>query len=181
MNLIDLVFIVLLALGTWRAFRKGFVLALFSVLALVAGLYGGIRFSDNTAELIKQWFEVEAQWLSLLSFTLTFLALVIGIHLLGRVITKALKMVALGPLNKIAGAAFGLFKSALIISVLLLFFDPINHEWKLVSPETQQGSLLYQPLHEFAQFIVPAIKESDFYAYLAEQDWLPDWSDLQTP
>lgn len=177
MNFVDLLFAVLLGFGTWRAFRKGLVLSVFSILALIVGIYGGIRFSDYTASLINNYFELNAEWMPLLSFTLTFIALVIAVHLLGRFITKALKIVALGTLNKIAGAVFGLAKMALIISVLLLFFDPINHKWKIIKPEVQQSSLLYEPLHNFAAFIVPAITESDFYKYIESQEWLPQWSD----
>jgi membrane protein required for colicin V production len=59
---------------------------------------------------------------------------------------KALKLVALGLVNRLLGMLFGLFKYALILSFLVYFFENINRKFDLVSPEYKSNSLLFEPI-----------------------------------
>lgn len=174
MNYVDIVLGAILAFGVYRGFTRGFVISVFGALALFAGIYGGIHFSDYVAEWLTDSFDLTAEWIPFASFLLTFLAIIIAIHLLGKAITQALKMAMLGLVNKLAGAFFGLFKMALIVSVSLLILHPLNLKLRLINEESCEKSLLYRPMHTFASTLIPAILSSDFYAYLETQDWLPE-------
>ena len=50
------------------------------------------------------------------SLALTFLLVVVTVHLLAKLLEKMLDLVALGLVNKLAGALFGLLKFALVLS-----------------------------------------------------------------
>lgn len=173
MNYVDIVLFVVLALGIYRGFKKGLIVAVFSALALFVGIYGGIHFSDYVAELLNQTFNIEAEWLPFAAFVITFIGLIVGIHLMGKGITKALNITILGTLNKVAGALFGLARMALLISISLLILHPLNQKTGLVKPEVYADSLLYLPMYNFSSTLIPAILSSDFFAYITEMDWAP--------
>ncbi|NBW72516.1 MAG: hypothetical protein EBR24_06990 [Flavobacteriia bacterium] len=53
MNILDIILIIPLLYGTWRAFNKGFIMALFTILALLIGLYAAFHFSDKFSRFIS--------------------------------------------------------------------------------------------------------------------------------
>lgn len=173
MNVFDIICLILLAYAGWKAFRKGFVIEIFGILALFAGIYGGIHFSDGVAEWLSNSVKMKEEWLPAVAFTVTFLLVLVSVYFLGRMVTKLLDIASLSIFNKIAGAFFGILKYALIMSVILMLIHPLNEQLNFISDETKESSLLYQPLHDLSSTVIPAIKESDFYAYLEQQEWVP--------
>jgi membrane protein required for colicin V production len=174
MNYVDIILIALLLLGVWRGFSKGLVIAVFSTLALFVGIYGGIHFSDRVAALLTEHLAIRSNYLPFVAFIITFLGLIIGIHLAGKALTKVLKVAMLGTLNKLAGALFGLARAALILSVALLIVHPLNERIGLINASTYNQSVLYLPMYHFASTLIPAIVESDFYAYVQSMEWVPE-------
>ncbi|MFT4682617.1 MAG: membrane protein required for colicin V production [Flavobacteriales bacterium] len=172
MNVFDIICLILLTYAGWKAFRKGFIIEIFGILALFAGIYGGIYFSDGVARWLSENVKMKDEWLPAAAFTATFLIVLIAVYFLGRMITKLLDIASLSLVNKIAGAFFGVLKWALIISVALMLFHPLNEQVELISKETKESSLLYQPIHDLSSTVIPALKESDFYKYLQEQEWI---------
>jgi membrane protein required for colicin V production len=173
MNHVDIALMLVLALGVWRGFKKGFIISLFDVIGLGLGVYGGIHFSDAFAEWLKTEFNIGIDWLPFSSFLVTLLLILLVIHLLARAITKVLKLAMLGMVNKVGGAVFGLARSVLFVSLALLFLHPLNKKSQFVSDEALEASLLYTPIYLTATTVVPALLTSDFYEYLDENDWIP--------
>ncbi len=173
MNHVDIALMLVLALGVWRGFKKGFIISLFDVIGLGLGVYGGIHFSDAFAEWLKTEFNIGIDWLPFSSFLVTLLLILIVIHLLARAITKVLKLAMLGTVNKVGGAVFGLARSVLFVSLALLFLHPLNKKAQFVSDEALEASLLYTPIYLTATTVVPALLTSDFYEYLDDNDLIP--------
>lgn len=173
MNYVDIVLLLVLGLGVWSGFKKGFVISLFDVIGLGLGVYGGIHFSDAFAEWLKTEFNIGIDWLPFSSFLVTLLLILLLVHLLARAITKLLKLAMLGTLNKVGGAVFGLARSVLFVSLALLFLHPLNKKAQIVSDDALEASLLYTPIYLTATTVVPALLTSDFFEYLEENDWVP--------
>ena len=146
MNNIDFILAIPLLWGAIIGFKKGFVLELASLVALVLGVFGALKFSDYTALKLTSYVEVSSSYLGLVSFLITFIIIVFGVFLFAKMLDKALKLVALGLVNRLLGMLFGLFKYALILSFLLYFFENINRKFDLVSPEYKINSLLFEPI-----------------------------------
>lgn len=163
MNLIDLIIIIPIAWFAYRGFKKGLILEVFSLLSFFAGIYSAIHFSDFASNLLSENFKIKSEYLPLISFALTFLAVVILINLLGRLITKLVNAVALSSVNKIVGAAFSVLKIALVLGVVLGFINTANEKFQFMSEETKESSLLYHPLIKTTETVLPAIKESKYY------------------
>lgn len=173
MNHVDIVLLLVLGLGVWSGFKKGFIISLFDVIGLGLGVYGGIHFSDAFAEWLKTTFNIGIDWLPFSSFLVTLLLIILVVHLLARAITKVLKLAMLGTLNKVGGAIFGLARSVLFVSLALLFLHPLNKKSQFVSDEALEASVLYTPIYLTATTVIPALLTSDFFEYLEANDWIP--------
>jgi membrane protein required for colicin V production len=159
MSFIDIILAALLIFGLVRGFMKGFFIEIASLVSLLAGLYGAIHFSYFIADWLKTKVEWNANYIQMAAFATTFLIILVGISLIGKLMTKIVKAASLGLLNKIAGAVFGATKIGLILSVLISMFAKVNNTISYVDKETLDKSILYNPVKDFAPTIYPSILE----------------------
>jgi membrane protein required for colicin V production len=74
--------------------------------------------------------------------------------------------VFLGWLNKLGGAVFAIFKTILLLGIVLSLFQKVNIDNALISKETQDKSLFFNPILETSTFILPVL--TDWFADLKE-------------
>ena len=158
MNYLDLVLGILLLIAAIQGFRKGFIIELASLAALILGIWGGIKFSDFTADFITKHTGYHSQHLSTIAFIVTFIAIVILIHILAKMLDTVVKAVFLGFLNRLAGIIFGVLKFAVILSVLLLLFDDIDENVHILPAKQKQESKIYTPMKQVVPTLFPFIK-----------------------
>ena len=91
MNWIDFIIIALLGFGLIRGFMDGLIIEVAQLAALVLGIWGAIHFSGWTAGKLAGWFDIQTAWLGIFAFAITFIIIVIGINLLGRLLDKLLR------------------------------------------------------------------------------------------
>ncbi len=60
--------------------------------------------------------------------------------------------------NTLAGLVFGVLKSALILSIILVIFDKIDEDVHILSRDAKQNSRMYEPIRSFAPSIFPFIE-----------------------
>ncbi|RTZ59352.1 MAG: CvpA family protein [Gammaproteobacteria bacterium] len=155
MNYIDIVLGIILALTAFGGFRKGLIVEVASLAALVLGIWGAIEFSYITSNFLIENFDWKWEYLNIVSFIITFIIIIVIVHFVAKVVTKLVETVMLGFVNKLAGLVFGLLKGALILSIVLLFFDSINDSIGIVSEKTKNESQMYEPLKNLAPSIFP--------------------------
>ena len=149
MNYFDIIIIIPLIWGAYKGFRKGFIIEIASLIALALGVWGGIKFSAISAKYLSEVFDISEKIMPLISFAVTFILIVIAVFMLARMLQKIIKMVALGLVNKIAGALFGALKFILIISVGLSLINTVDAQIRFIEPEMKESSLLYKPIDNF--------------------------------
>ena len=157
MNYFDLILVLPIIYGVYKGFRRGLVLEFTSLLALVLGIYGASIFSKMTFEYLSNWLDIESSYLSVASYAITFISIVIIVSLGGKLLTLLLKMVALGFLNRIMGSLFGGLKSVLLISIFLIFFDKFVKPFGFVKPDLLNDSVFYEPMVKYTLDIYPDI------------------------
>ena len=145
MNTIDFILILILGFGLVKGFMRGLIIELASLLAVVIGIYGAIHFSFFTARIFSKAVENQAA-LAIVSFTITLVVIVLAVMLLARVLTKVVKVAALGLPNRLAGALFGMLKVAVIIGALFLFLEKTFQTKQWFPEETLAKSVLYKPV-----------------------------------
>ena len=96
-----------------------------------------------------------------MAFAVTFLGVVLAIVFIGKILTKLADITALGLINKILGAVFGSLKWALILSVLLLFFDKFNKTIPFVEKEMLDESVMFYPIKSIIPTLIPSIMDED--------------------
>lgn len=153
MNYIDIILAIPLVWAIYRGFTKGFIIEIASLIAIVLGVYGAIHFSYFISDLLK----LHSPYSPLISFAVTFLIIVIVIFLFAKMLEKSINLLALGIFNKLAGAFFSLLKMAFIISVLLIFVNKLDSKINIISKETRNESLLYQPISAIAPLVIPKL------------------------
>ena len=158
MNYIDLVLGILLIIAAIQGFRKGFIIELASLAALILGIWGGIKFSDFTAAFITKHTGYTSDHLSTIAFVVTFIAIVILIHIMGKMLDTIVKAVFLGFLNRLAGIIFGVLKTAIILSILLLVFDDIDENVHILPAKQKEESKIYAPMKQVVPTLFPFIK-----------------------
>jgi len=162
MNILDVLIGIPILWMAYRGFSKGFVIEITTLLALLVGIYAAINFSFYAGDLIEEYLTLEDKYTSILSFAITFVAVVIVIMLLGRLLEKFIDMIALGFLDKLAGSAFGIVKAVLIISALLLVINTFDKNETFISPKRKANSMLYTPVSSVLPAILPMINFEDF-------------------
>lgn len=162
MNTLDIIFCVPLVWAAYVGFKKGLVIEVTSLLALGLGIYGANRFSDFVGEWLVSEFQLETNYISIVSFILTFLGIVVAVYIIGKTAERLVDMVALKMINKLLGLVFGVLKVGLIISVLLVIIQSFDTNGKLLKSEWCKESTLYAPIAKFAATAIPAIKDSEW-------------------
>jgi membrane protein required for colicin V production len=161
MGLLDIILGLLLAYGLYKGLRNGLFVEIASIVALIAGIYGAIHFSYLTADYLWEHWQWEPRYIKITAFIITFLAIVIGVHMLGRILTRIADFAMIGFLNTLAGGIFGLVKVAVILGALLVFFERANHSLEFVDPAFVENSVLYEILKETGAFVFGQVLEPD--------------------
>jgi len=164
MNYLDIILAIPLLWAIYRGFTKGFIIEVTSLIALFLGVYGAIHFSYYISDLLK----LNSAYSTLISFAVTFLIIVIVVFFFAKMLEKSINLLALGFLNKLAGAFFSLLKIAFILSVLLIFINKINSKTSIISEDARKGSFLYPAVSAFAPMIIPKLNFEEIQKKLAE-------------
>jgi len=162
MNYIDIIIIALIALAMVRGFMNGFVKEVASLAALILGIWGAIKFSSFTAEKLYDYFDMSGKYVGIVAFLVTMCIIAVLIQLMGMVIDKLVKAVALGLVNRLLGIGFGLLKSVLILSVVFVVLNAIDVRRPFLPKDKIERSLLYSPISDIAPAIFPIIGEGGF-------------------
>lgn len=157
MNYIDIIILVPIVWLGYMGFRKGFIIEISTLFALIGGVYAGLKFSNYASGLLNEL--IESKYLPMISFAVTFLAVAILVFILGRILEKAIKVVALGLPNRIFGALFGILKALALLSVLVMLVEKFNEQLQFISNEQIEASALYKPLLDVCHKALPAIEE----------------------
>ncbi len=162
MNYIDIILVIPLMWGAYKGYKKGLVTEIASLVALLLGIWGAIKFSGMTSDFLASSFDFTSEYLPIIAFALTFVVIVIGVHLVAKLVDKLVKAVALGLVNRILGSVFGALKFAFIISIILVILNQLDEKAKFIPKDLKEESLLYEPMSKVAPIIYPSVTSLEF-------------------
>lgn len=156
MNYFDIVAGILLILAVIKGLKNGLIIELASLVALVVGLFGAIEFSSITeAYLIEH---IDSSYIGVVAFIITFVLIVVGVHLLAKVVDKLVSAIALGMVNRVLGALFSLLKYAFIMSVVVAILGSFEQTYSVIPNEQKENSKLYEPIRSIAPSVFPYLR-----------------------
>lgn len=153
MSFIDIVLGVLILFGVYKGFTKGLFVEAASLVGLIAGIYCAIHFSYVAGNYLSERISWEERYINLLAFAITFIVVVVLVGMAGKMLTKVADFAMLGSINKIAGAAFGGLKIAVILGAIMIFFYNTNNKLAFVDNDTLEESVLYEPIRNLGAFV----------------------------
>ena len=119
MNSLDILILVIAGFCLVRGIFRGIVKELTSIVGVFVGFYVAYSYYPVVAHVISRFFSNKA-YLNIVSFFLAFTILFFAVGLVGVVLKRVFKGVALGWADRLLGATFGLVKAILVVSVLLV-------------------------------------------------------------
>lgn len=160
MNIFDIIVGVLAILFLFKGFKKGLFNELAGFVALFSGLWLAYSYYEffSTAYLAG-YFEWSEESLQVFSFFILFIVVVTLVHLLAKLITRFLKMIALGLVNRLFGGLFGLLKLFLLLIVFYFSLDYIDSFYALKSENWLEDSLVFQNTFGLYQNYFPTLAD----------------------
>lgn len=143
----------LLVYGLYKGLKNGLFVEIASLAAIIIGLYGSIQFSYLTGNYLSQNMDWDEDFIKLVAFIITFVAIVILVNMAGKILTKIADFAMLGILNKLAGGLFGVLKTAVILGTLLYFFESASSSFNLIENDTVAESILYKPVRDIGALV----------------------------
>lgn len=159
MSFIDIIFAALLGYAIYKGLKNGLFVEIASFLGLIVGIYIAIKFSHVIKTVLETKVSWEPKYIEITAFALTFIAVIIVIHLSAKLLTKMVDLAYLGWINRLVGAGFSILKTILALSIVILLFEKININNMLVKEETLDESIFYNPTKEISAFVYPQIEE----------------------
>lgn len=154
MNTFDIIVLIIFCYGAIRGLVKGFIIELAGIIGLFLAFYGAYQFANVVKNLIIKYISWDPKLLFTISFLILFIGILIGVSFLAKLITKTMKIVALGWLNRLAGGLFGVFKWSLIISALIIVAQEVNSIFTLLPDSFTKDSFSFPLLNEIGNQLI---------------------------
>jgi membrane protein required for colicin V production len=159
MNVLDILLVIILVAAAINGFVKGFFVELASIASLILGIWAAVVFSG----LVQHWLSKYLNWSSdavrLVSFILIFVFVVVVVHLIATLTEKFVRAIALSIFSRLAGAVFGVLKTAFVLSILMIIIVKIENLTTTIIPGKMKAeSKLYGPIENMAPNILPFLK-----------------------
>ena len=159
METLDIILLLCFVPALITGIRKGVVEQIVSLVSIFAGVWAAFKFSTTLAGWLATILEADAKILNIVSFALTVIVAVVLLHIVGKIISKTLRMASLGWADRLLGFVFALFKAALAIGIIIFVFDPLNAKFGIVKTEILDNSIIYTSLRDLATKVFPYLKE----------------------
>lgn len=150
---IDVIAFVLLVIALIKGLRKGFIVALFSLMGFIIGLAAALKLSTAAAHYLERSANISQRWLPFVAFIAVFIIVVLLIRLGAKLIEGAVGLMMLGWLNRILGVVLFVFIYFFIYSILLFYADSLH----LLKPETTASSITYPYLKPLGPKVIEGL------------------------
>ena len=154
MNYLDIFLLLIIGWGGYMGFSKGLVKELASILGIILGVVLAKNYFPVVDKKLYVLFESEADFISLISALIIFLSTIMIFKIFANILTKFLKSIALGLLNRIVGALFGILKSTLVLCIIIFIFSKINNVLNVIEDSKIQSSLVYKEIERINKIIL---------------------------
>ena len=159
MQTIDIIIAVLLVIGLIAGLRDGLVKQIASLAGLVCGLLLGRAFYTPLGEWLAKTLSISAEAAHVTAFILILVIVPLLFSLVGWLVSKFLKAISLGWVNRLLGGLVGVLKFALLAGVLITGIEILDKHCFLVAKEKKEASVLYYPIYDATGIFFNGVKE----------------------
>ena len=154
MNAIDIVILILLLIGGLNGLRQGFIKAFANLVGWIFALIVAAKYATVLAPSMSA-LSSDPVVQKIAAFAFIVLVIVVLTWIVTAILNSVLKSLKLGPLNRLAGGAFGTLKGLLIVLITIQGIGP----WVESSPYWKQSKFV-QSLLPYAPWATELSKDA---------------------
>lgn len=124
--MIDIIFAILIVIAIFKGYKKGLIIAIFSIVALIVGLAAALKLSATVAAYLQNSVNISGKWLPFLSFAMVFGLVAVLVGMGGKLIEKTFEMALLGWANRTGGILLFVILYTIIFSIFLFYAEKIH-------------------------------------------------------
>lgn len=155
MNVFDIIVYLALAWAIFNGWRRGFLLQMMSLVAVIAALYFAAQYGSELERILAINVGVEG----VVGFIIIFVGALIITAIGGYVLRAVFRFAGLGVADVLLGILFSVAKLGLIVSVLFSWFASVNKNYDWVSKQTVEESRWFKPISEVTDKLTPYFNE----------------------
>ena len=161
MNYLDIIISLVLFYGLFKGFTRGLIIEAASLLSIIIGIFGALTFTPIIETLLSYFLTDDKLPSSIIIFTASLIIIVIGVNFFARNLTKFVKLVSLGGINKILGGVFGVSKYILLIGFLFVFVDQFSFMFEFFESTLLDESVMFESLKNVGYYILQLLESND--------------------
>ena len=140
MHILDLVIAVPLLYFGYKGAVNGLVKEVLNIVGITLAIFLTFKYMDAFSLIIKPFFEDDtAAYIPFISAAILFIGTLAVVALIAYLTKELLKAVKLSMVNRILGATFGVLKSGMVVSTIILLLAGFN----IPKDEVRNDSILY--------------------------------------
>jgi membrane protein required for colicin V production len=136
---IDFLFCILMVLAVFKGFSRGFIVAIFSLVAFFIGLVAAMKLSASVAVWLQNRSGTHSSWMPFIAFVLVMAIVMLVIRFGAKLIERAIQFAMLGWLNRLGGIIFYAVLYITFFSIILFFAKGMG----ILHEETMKESRTY--------------------------------------
>lgn len=136
----DIFLAIPIAFGAFVGFRKGLLLELISLAALVLAILGGLKLLDTALPVMESFVGDVHGLLPFVTFLVVFVGIILVVRLVGLLLKKVIDFTPFGVFDNMLGAILGALKWCVSLSLLLYVADMAGVS---ITKETADASVIY--------------------------------------
>ena len=144
MTWLDLAILLPLLIGIVTGLIRGVVTELFTVLSVVGGFFGAKLWAGDFSSWMHHQFNWADSICDVLAYALLFLAIAVVLSIIGNLLSKLLKAIKLGIVNRLLGALFGVCKWVLIMLVIVFCVSRADNYFGFLKSDLKNNSPVYK-------------------------------------
>lgn len=155
MNVFDIIVYISLAWAVFNGWRRGFLLQMLSLFAVVAALYFAAQYGSE----LENIFGIDVGVKGVVGFIVIFLGALLLISVGAYLLRAVFRFAGLGVVDVLLGIAFSVAKCLLIVSVLFSWFTSVNKNYEWASKQTVESSRWFAPVKGITDKLTPYFEE----------------------
>ncbi len=155
MNVFDIIVYIALAWAVFNGWKRGFLLQMLSLLAVVAALYFSVQYGSELERILG----IDVGVSGVVGFIVIFVGALIVISIAAYLLRAVFRFAGLGMADTLLGILFSVAKCGLIVSVLFSWFASVNKDYTWASKQTIEESHWFEPITGVTDKLTPYFDE----------------------
>ena len=155
MNVIDIIIIVILAYAFLKGFFNGFINEVSSFVGFLIAAIVSYNFSEPLSNLLIDFVEIDKKILNIICLIALFILIALVFKVFGKGLTKLIKFISLGVLNKLVGGFFSAIKYVIVFTTIAIIYKNFVQIYpELLSNSYVESSTSFQLMIRLGESII---------------------------